>query len=252
VDVIEDSGGRSLYLDGVPFYRQGDLHAFNEFMAEVPGALHPSRGLALVIGSGSFSSAARLHRLGYQVTVVELDAVVAELGMRHFKAEHQLSPQDISLEIDDGRRFLARQTTRYDVIVLDVPAPYRVQTALLHTPAFYRQVAAHLQPDGVAALALCDGVEGPLGRRIAASALLAFPEVLVIESESVGLGILYGGHRLPFSAKEVASALALRDPQGGRVLQHRTVQMATLLSPPLSEKDLLGVLLLAHMAYSPP
>ena len=33
-----------------------------------------------------------------------------------------------------------------DVIALDVPAPYHLRTALLHTPRFYRSVAARLRP----------------------------------------------------------------------------------------------------------
>ena len=38
--IIDDARGRrSLYLDGVPFYRSGDFDAFNVYLAEVPGEL---------------------------------------------------------------------------------------------------------------------------------------------------------------------------------------------------------------------
>jgi predicted membrane-bound spermidine synthase len=90
IDVVDDADGRSLYLDGVPFYRGGDLDAFNVFLADVPGSLRPV-GRALVVGSGSFSSAAFLARRGWDVTVVELDGEVARLGFRHFAHRHRLA-----------------------------------------------------------------------------------------------------------------------------------------------------------------
>jgi len=250
IDVVEDSGDTALFLDGVPFYRSGDLDAFNVFLAELPGALLPGRGNALVVGSGSFSSAARLHRLGYRVQVIELDRLVAEVGFRRFQSVHKLTAGQVSVRIDDARRVLATTDERFDLIVLDVPAPYRIQTALLHAPAFYRQVAAHLAPHGVAAISLCDGLTEPLGKQIAASAVQIFGEVMVVESNSVGLAVLYGATSLPFSQEEVVKALSARDPQGGQVVPDRLVRSAALDAAPLSERDLLGVLLLSRQAAS--
>jgi len=250
IDVVEDSGDTALFLDGVPFYRSGDLDAFNVFLAELPGSLLPRRGRALVVGSGSFSSAARLHRLGYSVQVIELDGLVAEVGFRRFQSVHKLTAGQVSVRIDDARRVLATMDERFDLIVLDVPAPYRIQTALLHAPAFYRQVAAHLAPHGVAAISLCDGLTEPLGKRIAASAVQAFGEVMVVESNSVGLAVLYGATALPFSLNEVVKALTARDPQGGQVVPDRLVRSTALDASPLSERDLLGVLLLSRQAVN--
>jgi hypothetical protein len=101
----------------------------------------------------------------------------------------------------------------------------------------------------VASLSLCDGVDGPLGRRIAAAAAQAFGEVMVVESQSVGIAILYGAARLPFSVAEVADALRARDPAGGRVLADQTVRQEALGASPITEKDLLGVLLLSRHAH---
>ena len=247
IDVIDDDDGRSLYLDGVPFFRAGDLTSFNVFLADVPGALHPGRGTALVIGSGSFSSAGYLKRLGYAVTVVELDAAVARLGFRHFAALHRLAQGDVRLVVNDGRRFLAATPpAAFDLVVLDVPAPYHVQTALLHTPAFYRLVASRLRPGGVAAISLCDDFEGRVGRSIAASAALVFPDLVVVESESLGLAILYGGAPLPFTADAVEVELLHRDPDGGRVLADAAVRRDIVGAAPLSEERLAAVLLLSR------
>jgi spermidine synthase len=248
IDVVDDPSGRSLYLDGVPFYRSGDLDAFDVFLAAVPGSLHRGRGAALVVGSGSFASAAALRHEGYRVTVVELDAAVARLGWEHFQAVHRLTPGEVELVVDDGRRFLARDPHRYDVIVLDVPAPFHLQTALLHTPDFYRLVAAHLGPGGVAALSLCGSPGTPIADAIAASALVSFGEVLVLEPESVGFGLLYAGARLPFSLAEAQAALTARDPQGGTLHDDAAVRQTLAGITPLGPSHLAGVLALARLA----
>ena len=215
--------------------------------AAVPGALHRGRGPALVIGSGSYSSAAALRHQGYRVTVVELDEAVARLGWEHFASVHRLAPGDVTLVVDDGRRFLARDSHRYDVIVLDVPAPFHLQTALLHTPDFYRLVAGHLGPGGVAALSLCGAPGTPIADAIAASALASFGEVMVLEPESVGLGLLYAGARLPFSPAEAEASLAAHDPQGGTLHEDATVRQGLAAVAPLRTAHLAGVLALARL-----
>lgn len=252
IDVVEAAADTALYLDGVPFYRSGDLDSFNVFLAELPGSLLPKRGRALVVGSGSFSSAARLHRLGYRVTVIELDALVAKVGFHRFAHLHKLSPEMITLHIDDARRVLATHSDSYDLIVLDVPAPYRIATALLHSPEFYRQVAARLTPTGVVALSLCDDLAGSLGKRIAASAAQVFAEIMVVESSTVGLGVLYGGAQLPFSIQAAAEQLRARDPQGGQVTPDQLVRSQVLDADPLGPQDLLGVLLLSRQVVQLP
>ena len=246
IDVIDDARGRrSLYLDGVPFFRSGGFDAFNVLLAEVPGSLRPGRGEALVLGSGSFSSAARLRRLGYEVTVIELDAAVARIGFARFEAAHGLAPGAVRVEIDDGRRYLARRPASFDLIAMDVPAPYHVRTALLHTPSFYRLAAARLRPGGVLALSLCGGASGDLGRAIAAGAAEVFPSVLAVESGSSGLAHLYAGAPLPFSPEDVTAALA-RDPEGGLVYGDPEVRALITGAAPLGEDRLAPVLALAR------
>lgn len=259
IDVVDDARGRrSLYLDGVPFYRSGDFDAFNVYLAEIPGELRarstaapppaaPSSGraAALVLGSGSFSSAARLHRMGYDVTVVELDAAVARIGFLRFDMTHGLSPGQVRVEIADGRRFLAQTSGSFDVIAMDVPAPYHLRTALLHSPDFYRLAASHLRPGGVVALSLCGSLSGDVAPAIAASAALVFPSVMVVESERVGFALLYAGSPLPFSRSDVADALA-RDPRGGTVHDDAEVRARIAGVPPLDQDRLASVLALAR------
>jgi spermidine synthase len=246
IDVVDAGGDRSLFLDGVPFFRSGDLDAFNVILAELPGSLRGPRGRALVIGSGSFSSASRLEKMGYAVTVVELDAAVADVGFRRFGLVHGLAPGEVKLVVEDGRRFLARARERWDFIALDVPAPYHVATALLHTPSFYRLVRSRLAPGGVVSISLCDDLEGDVGRHIAASALQVFREVAVAESDDVGLAILYGAEDLPFDAEDVRRQLETRG--GGLVWSDAAVRERLRGTGPLDERRLASVLVMARDA----
>ncbi|APR82524.1 Spermidine synthase [Minicystis rosea] len=249
IDVVDDERGRrALYLDGIWFFRSHAFDGHNRFLADLPGALHPGRGPALVIGSGSFSSAAYLHHLGYSVTVVELDEAVARIGFLRFGEVHGLAPGEVKVWIGDARRFLSETTSTFDIIAVDVPAPYHVRTALLHTPTFYRLAASHLRPSGVVALSLCGSADGPVGKAIAAAAAEVFPQVIAVESSTSGLAHLYGGAPLPFSAADVSAALAARDPAGGRVHDDAAVRASIHGVAPLTEARLAPVLVLARSA----
>lgn len=250
IDVVDDLAGPSLFLDGVPFYRAGDLDAFNVALAAVPAALGPRRGEALVVGSGSFSSAAHVRRAGYSVTVVEIDAEVAEVGLRHFAPARGLGRDEIRLVIDDARRFLARAApASYDLIVLDVPAPYHVRSAMLYTPEFYRLVASRLRAGGVAALSLCDGVEGPVGRAIAASVLRAFSSALALETEDTGLAFVYASAAaLPFGVDDVAREVERRSRGGARIYTEQALRERAESAEPVGAGGLATVALLARGA----
>ncbi len=242
VDVVDDaSGSRSLFLDGVYFFRSRAFEAFNVYLAEVPGSLRANRGDALVVGSGSFLSAGLLYRLGYSVTVVELDEAVARLGFFHFADVHGLQPGAVRVEIADARRYLARTPQSFDVIVLDVPAPYHVQTALLHSEPFYRSVAAHLRPGGIAAMSLCGESDSPIARAIIAGAARVFASLAAIEPESAPGAFLYAG--VPFDRERLRAELA-RDPSGGRVLDDR--ELRALASKPIDASSLAPTLVMAR------
>jgi spermidine synthase len=150
------------------------------------------------------------------------------------------------LVIDDGRRFLHRTPpASFDLIVLDVPAPYHVRTALLHTPDFYRLVASRLRPGGVAAFSLCGSLDREVGGAIAASAASVFEDVMVLRSGSVGLSVAYGAAKLPFNREAADAALRARDPEKSNVYNNEETRQRIARRKPLDDARLLPVL---HMA----
>jgi len=243
IDVVRSGEETLLFLDGVLFFQSGALHAFNTMLAKVPGRLvYKQNARALVVGSGSFSSAANLHRLGYSVRVVELDEQVAELGFRHFASVHRLQKGDVELHIGDARSVLDSDDETFDLVVLDVPAPYRIQTALLHSPAFYRQVLRRLKPEGIVSVSLCGRLGTVVANQIASSAKEVFPDFVVVESESVGMGFLYAGRGLPFSPSSLQSVLHTEEKEGAVIVSRRSVLRETLEVPSIGKQNFLGTL----------
>lgn len=274
VDVVQSRKGRGLYLDGVPYYSKGDLDWFNIMIAEVPGKLYARKitgppedaalaaaqplpplvhRSALIVGSGSFGSSGRLKALGYDVTVVELDAQVARIGFKDFQDVHGLKEGEVKVVIDDARHYLSTVPEgTYDLVVLDLPAPFHVQTALLYTPDFYRQVQAALKPGGIASLNLCSTqLTDEVGGSIARSAADVFANVTAVKSNSnAELWLIYASDNPPFNASQVYEALAQTDPRGGRVVSDRQVRLIVRDRLPHSQDRLLALLFIAR-SYLP-
>jgi len=246
IDVVDSEGERLLFLDGLLFFADED-EAFNEMMAGVPGRLLPPGSRTLVVGSGSFGCASRLHRRGHQVQILELDAEVARLGLAHFAHVHGLGSDEIPIEYGDLRRHVERlRAGSLDLIVLDLPAPHHLRTALLHTPALYARLLTRLSEHGLVAISLSDTLDGTVGGAVAASALEAFPEALAIEDQGLGIGYLYGGRSLPFGAAALerearAGGVAPSPALGDRALRERVRGRA-----PLSASNLIAVLQMAR------
>lgn len=247
IDVVQDKNHqRSLFLDGVVYYCSGinTLSCFDVLMSYVPGKLlHKKGGRALVVGSGSFSSAAFLCHQGYDVTVCELDADVAEMGFLWFKPVHGLKPSDFHLVIGDARKFLSDSKEKWDIIVMDVPAPYHVQTALLHSTKFYTQLSQHLLPGGIASISLCSRtIDNNIGNQIVASASGVFRDLMAVQSGSCRLITLYVSNgELPFKSQDVLTAW--KDPRGfTQTYSREDILKASSASKPISSDNLAVVL----------
>ena len=118
--------------------------------AMVAGALAyaPALNDAAIIGLGGGRTAWYLHKSVPELsfTAVELDPEVVRLADRYFNVR---PGPDFAIENQDGRVYLARTGKTFDVILIDA---YRGPFVPFHllTAEFYKLVAAHLKPGGVA------------------------------------------------------------------------------------------------------
>jgi len=103
---------------------------------------------AMIIGLGGGRTAWYHHKSvpGMAMTAVELDPAVAEIADEYFKVRPE---PGFDVVVEDGRVFLTRAPDKYDIILIDA---YRGPFVPFHllTAEFYRLVADHLKPGGVA------------------------------------------------------------------------------------------------------
>ena len=111
--------------------------------------LNPNIKRVLVVGMGSGSVPKRLLSdfPGVQVDSVELDPVVVEVAKRYFELRDDPRHR---IFVQDGRQYVRRADTAYDLIVMDAYFAEGVPFHLV-TREFFQQTKAKLAPGGIVA-----------------------------------------------------------------------------------------------------
>ena len=128
------------------------LTPITKMMAHLPAAFlasPPRQSLVICFGMGtSFRS---LHSWGGRTTAVELVPSVPHLFGYYFADGPDLLTSPLTeIVIDDGRRFLERTTSQYDVITIDPPPPVEAAaSSLLYSRDFYAVLGKRLRPGGI-------------------------------------------------------------------------------------------------------
>ena len=114
----------------------------------------------LVIGAGNGTDVAfALAKGAKHVDAVEIDPSIQRLGVL-LHPDHPYQDPRVSVHIDDGRAFLERSKTRYDLILFALPdsltlvagqSQVRLES-FLFTEEALRSARDHLQPEGVFAM----------------------------------------------------------------------------------------------------
>jgi spermidine synthase len=137
----------------------GKVDASNEsdmntqyLLAHLPMLLHPDPARVLVIGAGSGATcgAALSHNELERMVCVEISPGVAEAS-RLFEGINRRYWEDprTELVIDDGRNFLFRDDSRWDVITSEPSNPWIAGIGNLYTEQFYTDCARRLAPGGL-------------------------------------------------------------------------------------------------------
>ena len=125
-------------------------------------AYNPDAQRVLFIGLGGGSGPKRMWRdfPQLQIDAVELDPVVRDVAYRYFALPR--SPR-LRVEVEDGRRFLARADERWDAIMIDA---YYADSIPFHlaTAEFMELVHSRLEPGGVVVSNVIGSIEGPTSR----------------------------------------------------------------------------------------
>ncbi|MBA3366019.1 MAG: fused MFS/spermidine synthase [Actinobacteria bacterium] len=183
--VVDDEKTRYLRFDasyqsamylGDPYrtrYRYTDF--FQLGFAYNPGARN-----ILFIGLGGGSAPKRVWRdfPGVSVQVVELDPAVVDAGYRYFDVPRH---RRLRVDVEDGRRYLADNARRWDVVAIDA---FYADSVPFHltTRQFLELVKARLAPGGVVvtnAIGAITGDGSKLFRSMYRTYRSTFPTVLV-------------------------------------------------------------------------
>jgi len=210
VDVLElPDGNRALYLDGLEHFNGAIGIRLNIIVGAVPTTLIEPQN-SLIIGGGAMQTEQLIASRGGHVTTVELDPVVADVGARLFYNYNQMDIlPNRTVVVDDAKHFLANIDAQYDLIIADTPAALSIQPATLYSVPFYQLIHDHLTPGGIFVGNMTSGfVPGDIiSRRVAASLLEVFDEVIIVTPASVGWSFVFAADDLPFTREELEAAL---------------------------------------------
>lgn len=150
---------KAIDVNGIPHQAMlptdGNLEGFYEQAYRWFPKATFERVLIVGAGSGTDVAVALKHGAG-QVDAVEIDPVIQSIGVR----DHPDRPYDdprVTRIVDDGRAFLERTTTRYDLVIFALPdsltlvstsANVRLESFLFTVEAF-RAVRDRLSDDGL-------------------------------------------------------------------------------------------------------
>lgn len=160
IDRYTFDGIEELDVNGIPHQalwpvsRSEANPIYNQIYRWFPGRTYAN---VLIVGAGSGSDVAlALHEGAQHVDAVDIDPAIQAIGV----ADHPNRPYDdprVTRIVDDGRAFLRRTTTKYDLVVFALPdsltlvstsANVRLESFLFTSEAF-ADVRDHLTGDGV-------------------------------------------------------------------------------------------------------
>lgn len=199
---------KQLYVNGVSMTV---LTPITKVMASMPLAfLDHAPKSALVICFGMGTTHRSMLSWGIDSTAVDLvPSVPALFGYYHADAEELVKSPQSHIVIDDGRRFLERTTSQYDVIVIDPPPPIGAAgSSLLYSSEFYSAAKKRLRPDGIL-MQWYPGGDQATTSAIARALKESFPFVRAFGSfEGWGIHFLASRQPIPYrSASELAARL---------------------------------------------
>ena len=241
VEVLEVGDDKLLFLNGVEFFSRGELDDFNFYLSELPARLAKPQKV-LVIGSGSMSAVGRMAPYTDSITTVELDEAVVRASRAHFAPEHPSQDFHHQVVIDDARRFLRETEEQYDLIILDIPTAFTLQTGTLFTRDFFRLAKTRLSADGVLSIYLTQPWSRHSDLSVAGPILSAvdheFKDLVLLRADDVSNSFVFASDALPFQRADVDRLLA----EQGRFKQHLfesdLVQKEAARFEPASLRDL--------------
>jgi spermidine synthase len=156
LEVLELEGpGRALILAGTLQTSLGEEFTYHEPLVHIPMFAHPNPHRVLIIGGGDGGALRHvlLHPSVDRALEVEIDQAVVQASLRFLPeiSGGAYSDPRAELKIQDGVRFVAETTERFDVILIDSTDPVGPAAALI-SDQFLKDARRTLAPGGLLAI----------------------------------------------------------------------------------------------------
>lgn len=112
----------------------------------------PRAKRVLLVGGGSSGTLWEILKYPVEaVDYVELDPMLIELARKHLRSSEFFSLDEERVRIinTDGRLFIQKTDTLYDVVILNLPDPFTAQLNRFYTVEFFKMVEERLADGGV-------------------------------------------------------------------------------------------------------
>jgi len=156
LEVLDLEGpGRSLILAGTLQTSVGEEFTYHEPLVHIPMLAHPNPHRVLIVGGGDGGALRHvlMHPNVDRALEVEIDQAVVDVSLRFLPeiSAGAYSDPRCELRIDDGTRFVAETTERFDVILVDSTDPVGPAAALIGDE-FLQNARRSLAPGGLMAM----------------------------------------------------------------------------------------------------
>lgn len=193
LDIVDTEATRSIYENGLVAFHAEDPASAEE---AVHFALlqHPQPKSLLLIGGGLNGSLGQAlqHPSLARIDYVELDPTIISLAERYFPDQSvSLRSARVHVHNLDGRLFVKTTTSRFDVIIVNLPEPQTAQLNRFYTREFFAEAAGKLNPGGLFSFRLRgaeDYISPDLGdflRCINNTLRSVFTDIVLIPGETV-------------------------------------------------------------------
>ena len=141
--------GRILVLDGAIQSSEDDESLYHEALVQPAMLCHPDPKKVLIIGGGEGATLREVlvHNSVESATMVDIDREVVELCKKHLPSWHRGAFDDPRTRLvhEDGRAFIEKDSTKYDVVIIDIVDMLDNGPAQrLYTKQFYQQLRSRL------------------------------------------------------------------------------------------------------------
>lgn len=144
-----------LFLNGDLQLSTVDEYRYHEALVHPAMAASGNPRRVLVLGAGDGMALREIFKWPQveQVLLIELDPQMVQLA-RHYPAlakanHHAFSDSRVTVQFGDAFQLLPDLQERFDIILADFPDPDQAAIAKLYSQGFYKQIRAHLNPNGI-------------------------------------------------------------------------------------------------------